>query len=147
MIYLSLLALVAGAAIATQTSMNAQLGLLLKNPLLATSIAFVSSIFFTLCGVLLINRHIPEMEVVRSVPVYLWFTGGAFSAFGLGCFYYLIPKMGIGAMLSAALTGQLLLAVVAGHFGWFDLPVKTITFAKLIGVMALISGIILINKG
>ncbi|WDE13817.1 DMT family transporter [Thalassomonas haliotis] len=147
MIYLSLLALIAGAAIATQTSMNAQLGVMLKNPLLATSVAFVSSIFFTLCGVLLVNREIPSVDMVREVPVYLWFTGGAFSAFGLGCFYYLIPKMGIGAMLSAALTGQLLLAMVAGHFGWFDLPVKPITLAKLAGVVALISGIVLINRG
>ncbi|WDE03346.1 DMT family transporter [Thalassomonas viridans] len=146
MIYLSLLALIAGAAIATQTSMNAQLGIMLKNPLLATSVAFVSSIFFTLCGVLLVNREIPSMEMVRAVPVYLWFAGGAFSAFGLGCFYYLIPKMGIGAMLSAALTGQLLLAVIAGHFGWFDLPVKPITAAKLAGVAALVSGIVLINR-
>lgn len=48
-------------------------------------------------------------------------------------------------MMSYALAGQLLLAVVASHFGWFDLPVKKIDFIKIVGIIALIVGIILIN--
>jgi transporter family-2 protein len=41
--FLSLLALIAGAAIATQVSMNAQLGVLLKNSLLGTTVVLTSS--------------------------------------------------------------------------------------------------------
>ena len=48
-------------------------------------------------------------------------------------------------MMSYALAGQLLLAVVASHFGWFDIPVKQIDFIKLVGILALIAGVILIN--
>ena len=75
----------------------------------------------------------------------MWFSGEALAAFGVGMYYFLIPKMGVGPMMSYALAGQLLLAVVASHFGWFDMPVKQIDFIKIVGIIALIVGIILIN--
>lgn len=144
--YLSLFAFMAGAAIALQASMNAQLGVFLKNSLLATSVAFASSFIFTSLAVVVFSKEYPSANAIRSVPVYLWFSGGVLSAFGIAMFYYLIPKMGIGAMLSYALTGQILVAIIAGHFGWFDLPVKPITVAKFSGLLALIVGIVLINR-
>ncbi len=144
--YLSIIALSSGAAIAAQAAMNAQLGSLLKNPLLATCIAFGSSIFFTLLAVISYTKDYPSIEIIRSVPTYLWFSGGILSAFGISMFYYLIPQMGIGPMMSFALTGQLLVAVTTSHFGWFDLPIKPLTIGKLTGVTALIIGVLLINK-
>lgn len=146
MSYFSLLALTAGAAIATQASMNAQLGVLLKNPMLGTTVAFTSSILFTLLAVVAFTKKYPTADDIRSVPIYLWFFGGLLSAFGISMFYYLIPQMGIGSMMSYALTGQLIVAIIAGHFGWFDLPVKHITVIKFIGFLTLILGIVLINK-
>ncbi len=136
----------AGAAIATQASMNAQLGVLLNNSLLGTSVAFTSSLLFTSLAVVAFTKEYPSADAIRSVPGYLWFSGGVLSAFGIALFYFLIPKMGIGAMMSYALTGQILVAIIAGHFGWFDLPVKPITVAKFCGLLALIIGIVLINR-
>ena len=49
--------------------------------------------------------------------------------------------------MSFALTGQLALAVVASHFGWFDQPIKPITLKTLSGLVAMVVGIILINGG
>lgn len=51
-----------------------------------------------------------------------------------------------GLMMSFALTGQLLVAVIAGHYGWFDLPIKPLSLMRIIGVFALLSGVILINR-
>lgn len=143
---LSAFAFLSGAAIAAQAGMNAQLGSLLKSPLLAACVAFSSSIFFTLLAVLAYTREYPSLEVLRAVPVYLWFAGGILSAFAISMFYYLIPKMGVGQMMSFALTGQLIVAVIAGHFGWFELPIKPVTLSRLWGVIALIAGVLLINK-
>ncbi len=141
---LGFLALLAGGALATQASMNAQLGVLLRNSTLATAIAFASSMLITLVVLLIGSRHFPRGEVWMAVPVYLWF-GGALSALGVGLFYYLIPKMGVGPMMSFALTGQLLVAMLASHYGWFGLPVKSIDALKLLGIAALMAGILLIN--
>jgi len=143
--YLSLLALVAGAAIAIQATMNAQLGVLLKNSMMGTTIAFLFSFIFTISAMLLSARNYPNLAEVKLVPLYLWFTGGALSAFGVGMFYYLIPKMGVGPMMSFALSGQILIAIIASHLDWFNLPIKPINTFKIIGAILLIGGVLLIN--
>ena len=143
--YLSFLALAAGAAIAIQATMNAHLGVLLKSSMLATSIAFLFSFVFTVLAMILTTKEYPHITQIKSVPVYLWFSGGVLSAFGVGMFYYLIPKMGVGSMMSYALSGQILIALIANHFGWFDLPVKPINALKVAGAVLLIAGMILIN--
>ena len=142
---LALLAIAAGGAIALQASMNAQLGVLLKNAMLATSVAFLCSCLFMVAALLAATKHYPQWHEVRAVPVYLWFSGGALSAFGVAMFYYLIPKMGVGSMMSYALSGQIIIAVLASHFGWFDLPVKPLSLVKLIGAATLILGVFLLN--
>ncbi len=146
-IFWPFMALMAGAAIATQASFNAQLGVILKNPLLASSVAFCSSLIFTLVILVTTSEDPLPTQQVREVPFYLWFIGGLFSTFGVASFYWLIPKMGIGPVLSYALSGQLLLAILAGHFGWFNLPTNPISALKMLGVGALIGGIVLINRG
>jgi transporter family-2 protein len=143
--YLSILALAAGAAIAIQATMNAHLGVLLKSSMLATSIAFLFSCVFTVSAMILTTKQYPHMTEIKSVPVYLWFSGGVLSAFGVGMFYYLIPKMGVGSMMPYALSGQILIAMIASHFGWFDLPVTAINSLKMTGVILLIAGMILLN--
>lgn len=145
MSHLSLLALVAGVTIAIQATMNAQLGVLLKSSMLGTSIAFLFSCVFTVFVMMLSTKQYPQLADIKSVPLYLWFSGGALSAFGVGMFYYLIPKMGVGSMMSYALSGQILVAVVASHFGWFNLPVKPIDIIKAFGSILLLIGVILLN--
>ena len=143
--YLSVLALLAGAAIAIQATMNAQLGVLLKSSMLGTSIAFLFSCVFTVFAMMLSTKQYPQMSDIKSVPLYLWFSGGALSAFGVGLFYYLIPKMGVGSMMSYALSGQILIAIVLSHLGWFGLPVKQVDMMKVFGAVSLIIGVILLN--
>ncbi len=145
--YLALFAFIAGAAIAIQSGINAQLGEFLKSPLIATTIAFSSSLFFTLIAVITLSKEYPDIAIIKAVPTYLWFSGGVLSAFAISMFYYIIPQVGIGTMMSYALTGQIIMAMIAGHFGWFDLPIEHINASKFSGALALVVGIVLINKG
>ena len=144
--YLPLLAFFAGVLITAQTSLNTQLGMLLKSPILATSIAFSVSLLFTLIAVGLFLNQYPSPAMIKSVPYYLWFTGGLLSAMGVLLFYWLIPKMGAGAMISCAMSGQIIFALLAGHFGWFGLAVKNLTLSTVVGCFCLIIGVWLINK-
>jgi len=142
---LSLLAMGAGAAITVQATMNAQLGVLLKSSMLGTSIAFLFSCVFTILAMMLWSKQYPQLTDMKAVPLYLWFSGGALSAFGVGMFYYLIPKMGVASMMSYALSGQIIVATIISHFGWFDLPLKPINLLKISGIIALIVSMLLIN--
>lgn len=143
--YLPLLALLAGAAIAIQAAFNAQLGVLLDNSLLGTSVAFLIAFVCTVTLTLFSTQHYPAIHHIKAVPLQFWFVGGALSALGVSLFYYLIPKMGLGPMMSFALSGQILVATLASHYSWFNLPANPINSLKLVGVAALVVGLFFIN--
>jgi transporter family-2 protein len=138
-------AFLAGAAIALQATMNARLGVLLNSSLAATATAFFFRFLIMVAAYSLTSENLISTSSLKSVPWYLWF-GGLFSAFGVGMFYFLIPKMGVCPMMSLALTGQLIIAITSSHYGFFNLPIQQINPLKIVGVVLLIVGIVLINK-
>ncbi|WP_143871550.1 DMT family transporter [Catenovulum sediminis] len=140
-----LLALIAGGLITLQASINSQLGVILRNTLLATLVAFSVAAFVSAIVLFATHPYIPGKPLVKTIPMYLWF-GGGLSAVGVGLFYYLIPKMGAGSMMSVALTGQLLTAVVLSHFGLFGLPQVPITPSRILGGGAMVLGLVLLNR-
>jgi len=143
--YLPLLAIFAGVAISLQATLNARLGVLLHNSLLGTGIAFMVGCLVCLSLVAATGKFDIKATDLVTVPVYLWVTGGALGALGVGLLYFLIPQMGIGPMTVYSLAGQLLVATIASHFGWFELPQSPVTLQKLMGFFALFAGVALVN--
>lgn len=142
---LLLLSVAVGVMVVIQGGLNAQLGVLLKNPLLATSAALTVSALLTVTAVLLTVKQLPSSQVLRTIPPYLWVTGAAFSFLAVTLFYYLIPKLGISTAVSFGLFGQIAFSMVAAHFGWFGLPEETIVWRKVLGVATMIIGLYLIK--
>ncbi|WP_103068987.1 DMT family transporter [Aquimarina sediminis] len=142
---LSGLAIIGGMFLAAQGGLNSNLGVLLKNPLLASVVAFFCSTVFALIFVLFSSKNSPNWLEIKQIPVYLWFTGGLFSVLGISLYYYTIPKLGISTMISLGLFGQLIFSVIAGHFGWLNLPTEPITIKRTIGLITMMVGILLIN--
>lgn len=137
-------ALMAGATIAIQSSINAKLGVLLNSAVVATAIAFFVSCVIV-SGAYLITADKPlEILDIRTVPWPLWL-GGIFSAFGVGMFNFLIPKMGLGTTMSYALSGQIIVALICSHYGVLGLPERPIDPIKIIGLVLLIAGVVFIN--
>ena len=146
MIFLMFLAFLAGIALATQATLNTHLGQLLSSSLLATLVAFLSSSVAISFAILVSLKKLPSLAIIQTVPLYLWFTGGLLSAFALALFYYLIPKIGILPLISLSLAGQLMFAVIAGHFGFFNFPITPIDTSKTVGIVSMLLAIFLINK-
>ena len=145
MIYQALLALTAGAAIAIQAGLNARLGVLLDNALYASAAAFFFSFLF-ICVVLVSTTGLSfNAETLKGIPFYLWFAGASLSAYGVGMMYHLIPQAGVGTVMSYALTGQLVTAMLISHFGLFQLPADPVSGVKIVGIVSLIIGVTLIN--
>lgn len=140
------MAFIGGVFLAIQGGLNAQLGVVLKNPLLASLIAFFCSAVFAFLLVAASIKSVPTADQIKDVPVYLWFSGAFFSVLGISLYYYTIPRLGIAVMISLGLTGQLVFSVAAGHFGWFGLATDPIGYKKIIGLLAMILGILLINN-
>jgi transporter family-2 protein len=146
--YSSLLALAVtvGIMVVIQGGINARLGVLLHNSLLATTIALSMGAMLTLLAVAFTVRQFPNMQQLRVIPAYMWFTGGLLSFLAVSLFYYLIPRIGIGTAVAFGLTGQLLFAAVAAHFGWFNLPVEPLTGKRIAGLLVMIGGLVIIKS-
>jgi len=145
-LFLVACALIGGFLLALQGGINARLGVLLKNPLLASFVAFTSSALIATCVIALTVRELPTSQALKQIPYYFWFLGGLCSVSGLVLYYYTIPRLGIATMISLGLSGQLIFAVVAGHFGWFKFPVQPIDTTRIVGVILMLIAIIMINK-
>lgn len=128
-----------------QGGINSRLGILLNNSLLATLIALTMAASFTLIAVLITVRQIPSMYQLREIPIYMWVLGGLLSFLAVTLFYYVIPKVGISTAVTFGLAGQLLFAAIAGHFGWFNMPLEPFTMKKIAGLFMMIAGVILIK--
>ena len=142
---LTSMALLGGILLAIQGGFNSQLSTALKSPIQASLVSFLVSTLLALFAIFLSSRKLPSAELIQSVPSHLWFSGALFSFIGICLYYYTIPKLGISTMISLGLTGQLVISIIAGHFGWFGLPMEPVTIKRIIGAIAMIIGIILIN--
>lgn len=147
MLYFILLSFLGGIAIALQANINSQLSVFLTSSLLATFITLLSSLVFTAIAITILIKDLPETQILRTIPLYLFITGGVLSAFALASFYFVIPKIGILSMISFGLAGQLIYSLFSSHFGWFGMPITPINIAKTIGIISMLIGIFLINKG
>lgn len=144
-ILLYLLAWSGGVFLAVQAGFNTQLGTILKHPILAVIATSVASAIFGVTVFLIFGKESFQIQNIKNVPWYLWFTGGLFSMIGISLYFYTIPKLGISKMIALGLCGQLIFSLVVGKFGWLGLPTEPLTSKRLVGSFAMIIGIILIN--
>jgi transporter family-2 protein len=142
---LTLLALTGGVFLAIQAGFNSQLGNILKQPVLAVISSSISSVVFGIIFLFFFEKVSVQSLVTTQVPWYLWFIGGLFSVIGIYIYFYTIPKIGISKMIALGLCGQLIFSLIAGKYGWLNLPVEPITTKRLLGTVAMLIGIILIN--
>lgn len=139
------LAFIGGVFLAVQAGFNTQLGSFLKQPLIAVVSTSITSAVLGLVVLTFIGKQEISFSAIQQTPWHLWVIGGVFSMVGISLYFYTIPKLGISKMIALGLCGQLVFSIIAGKFGWLNLPVEPITAKKLIGVAAMILGIILIN--
>ena len=142
---LFLLSFSVGILVVIQGGINARLGVMLNNTLLATSAALVMSASFTLLAVFMTIRELPSLDQIQTIPTYMWFTGGALSFLAVTLFYYIIPRIGISTAVIFGLSGQIIFAAIASHFGWFGMPVEPITIKKVVGMLVMVMGVLLIK--
>lgn len=119
---LTAIAFFGGICLAVQAAFSSQLGSLLKKPILASISTYSSGALFAIVFASLYASEAISLHAVKQVPWYLWFIGGLFSVVGVTLYYVAIPRIGIGRMMALGLCGQLIFSVIAGHFGWLNLP-------------------------
>ena len=137
------LALLTGVTIAVQTGINTQLRTFLGSPLQAVFVSFsVGMVVVALA--LLAKREAPPLAKWAQMPWWMWL-GGVCGLFIVATNIVVAPRLGSALLISLAITGQLLTALVLDHFGAFGFPVHTISLPRLLGALLLLSGVVLIR--
>ena len=139
------LALLAGVLVAVQAPTNAILAKASGSPIVA---AFISFLIGTVAlGAVMAGSagrlFAPEL---RSVPWYAWI-GGLYGAFFVAMAAFGAPRIGVGPLLTAAIAGQLLGAVLLDHYGLLGLARQPVSIEKIAGVVLVLIGAWLVRKG
>ncbi|WP_430816731.1 DMT family transporter [Carboxylicivirga sp. RSCT41] len=139
------IALLIGGLLAVQGSINSQLGGILKSPFLAAFISFSVGTLTLLALNVLVRTELPGKELLSSMPIYL-FLGGIIGAIYVSSAIILIPKIGVATMLGASIGGQMIVASIIDHYGWFNVAIHQISAGRIIGILLLIVGVYLIER-
>jgi transporter family-2 protein len=140
------IALLAGAGLPLQASLNAQLGKFLGHPLLAGFVSFVVGALSLLLILLLMK--VPLQGIAggyRSVGIWHWMSG-TLGAFFVTTALIVAPRMGSAITFSLIIAGQLMLALLLDHFGLIGTPVHTLNGWRIAGVVLLLAGVIIIRS-
>lgn len=144
-ILLSVLAILAGAAIPFQSAMNSALGKSLQSPYYSALTVFLVAFIAMGSYMLLSKQGFPTATQFLSAPKWSFF-GGILGAIYILLIIILAPKLGIGNVTVMVLTGQVLAAVIIDQFGILGAQVHPISWPRLTGIILLCAGVFLIKK-
>jgi transporter family-2 protein len=141
----SALAFLAGVMVAIQAPTNALLGKASGSAIAAALISFAVGTA-ALAGVLLATGWVRLSPAMRELPWYAWI-GGFYGAFFVAIAAFVAPRIGVGALLTAAVAGQLIAALVLDHFGLLGLPQQPAAWGRMLGLTMVFVGAILVSRG
>ena len=139
------LALFAGILMAVQAPTNALLGKASGSPIVAAFISFVVGTVALGAMVAASSGRLFAPEL-KSVPWYAWL-GGLYGAFFVAIATFGAPKVGVGPLLTAAIGGQLIGAVILDHYGLLGLARQPVSIEKVGGVILVLVGAWLVRRG
>src|SRR5262249_47580789 len=143
-IHLYLLTIFLGVVLAVHLAMNGKVGSVLQNARVGNALFWCIGAL----GALLIGLggwRGGALEPLKQVhPVLL--TAGLLGACLVFAIAWLIPRVGAGNVMITLLAGQVLGGLIMSHFGWLGSPVQPITFAKGVGVVVMIGGVVLATR-
>lgn len=142
---LAVLAILAGASVATQQVLNANLRTALNS---AVWSGFASYVLGGVCMALLalsLRSPIPSMAAAGRMPWWAY-SGGLFGAIFISLAIFVVPRLGAGTFMVLIVTGQMLASVMFDHFGWLGLAHRPVDPLRLMGIALLIGGCVLIRR-
>jgi transporter family-2 protein len=136
---------IAGMAISTQAGVNSQLRVAVNNPWVAAFISFLIGTLLLGLYVVVTRQPFPSVTQLNGIELYKY-AGGLLGAFFVTVIILTVQKIGSANVFALVIMGQLLMALLYDHLGWFGFPQSNINWIKILGVILLVLGAYLINK-
>lgn len=140
----ALLVMVAGVMIAVQAPTNALLGKAGGSPVLAALISFVVGTL-ALTAAWLASGNRPAASAFAGLPWYAWI-GGLYGAFFVGAAAFAAPRIGLASLVTIAITGQIVAALLLDHYGALGLPREPVNIGRIAGALLVVGGVVLVRR-
>ena len=141
----SVVGILAGALIALQGPINAQLARGLGMPVAAAAASFVAGSVVLILITLVLSQAQGITIAWRVPPLWMFLAGGCLGAIFVTCALVLTPKLGAAATMAFIVAGQLLAGLLLDRLGYFDLAVRELTLGRVGGAILLLTGALLIR--
>lgn len=142
---LILLAVVSGAVLPIQAALNGKMGKAVGDPVYAAFISFVVGSIALLGYVAASKTQLSAISTAAQVHWTVWLAG-ILGAFYVACVIILAPKLGVALTFGLVVTGQLAVSLVIDHFGLLGLPVREVSWQRIMGILLIIGGVVVIRK-
>jgi transporter family-2 protein len=142
---LAIFGILGGTWLAVQGPLNADLARRLGHPLLGASVSFAVGLASLLILIFASGLRLPPLPDLRAVPLHLWF-GGCLGVAYMVTVIVLTPRLGVAMVLSLAVAGQMLTALLIDHVGWFNLDPRPVSATRLLGALLLVAGVVLMTR-
>jgi bacterial/archaeal transporter family-2 protein len=139
-----LLAVLAGASVALQQVLNANLRAHLGSPWWAGSTSYLVGLTAMLAIALLAPGPRFGESVIGNVPWISW-TGGLFGAIFIGIAILMVPRLGAATTLALIVVGQMAGSLAFDHFGLLGIAQQPASVTRMAGAAFLILGVVLVR--
>jgi transporter family-2 protein len=141
----SMLGIVAGACIAIQAPINADLARGLGSAVAAAAASFLTGAIALVglaAATAIAGGVWPQLGAPRP---WLYVAGGLLGSIYVTSVIMLVPRIGVAAVMGLAIAGQLLAGVLLDRIGFMGLPAYEITAGRAVGALLLIAGALMIR--
>ncbi len=141
----SLLGVLAGAFIAIQAPINAQLARGLGVPVAAAAISFLAGAIVLGIVTFFTTRAQGIAIDWRAPAPWLFVAGGALGAVYVTSSVMLTPRIGAAALMAFLVAGQLLAGMLVDRIGFLGVAVREISMGRIVGAALLLVGALMIR--
>ncbi|MCG8270316.1 DMT family transporter [Aquamicrobium sp. NLF2-7] len=141
----ALLGVMAGAFVAIQAPINAELARGLGSPLAAAAISFLAGAVVLGVVTFIVTRTQGTSITWREPQAWLFVAGGLLGTVYVTTSILLIPRIGAAALIAFLITGQLIAGMVIDRVGFLGVAVREISLGRLAGAGLLIVGAVMVR--
>lgn len=139
-----LLAILAGDAVPIQFAVNSELRGVVGGTVTAAANSFLVGTLVLGAAVLLAREGVPALADTAGAPWWVW-VGGLLGVFYLAASIILTPRLEAANTVAFVLAAQVLASMTLDQFGLLNLPVHSISLARLGGALV-IAGVFVVLR-
>ncbi|CAM3138717.1 DMT family transporter [Paracoccus nototheniae] len=143
-LFLTIAAVLAGAAVPFQGGANAALGRALGHPLWATLASLAISAICVIPVLVAIRAPLPLISSLTAQPKWVWI-GGVAGVVYITAAILLMPRLGAAGFMTAVIAGQVVASLIIDSVGAVGLAARPVDITRLTGVAMVMLGAVVIQ--